>query len=52
MAGFSDRLGAISGVEGAVRCFLLVFVGFLLVVLEHWVAVLCVELMMVHLLHF
>ena len=28
------------------------FCWFLLVGLEHWVAVLCVELMMVHLLHF
>jgi hypothetical protein len=27
MAGFPDGLGAMSGVEGAFRCFLLVFVG-------------------------
>ena len=27
MAGFPDGLGAMSGVEGAVHCFLLVFVG-------------------------
>ena len=27
MAGFPDGLGAISGVEGAVHCFLLVFDG-------------------------
>ena len=27
VAGFPDGLGAMSGVEGAVRCFLLVFVG-------------------------
>ena len=27
MAGFPDELGAMSGVEGAVCCFLLVFVG-------------------------
>ena len=48
MAQFPDGLGAMSRVEGAVCCFLLV----LLAVLEHWAAVLCDELMMVHLLHF
>ena len=45
MAGFHDGLGAMSGIEGAFCCFLLVFV------VEHSTVVLCVDLMMMHVLH-